>query len=223
MLLSTSYGEVLYCDDSENPVLITIEQMIEDKREKVDTDSGYGYSVVQHIEEKLYFREDQYDEIRDTVKNAEIDCYYADIWTYDEEECDSQYVKKLLPEETIKAFNHTLKEKNKISYTNLPRVMAAFNIYPCDKNILITNNDEYMLFYDNDDFYIADLHDTRGGELYKVADEDKEAFLKFFRQYNEDDVFFEDVTDYFYSDQVDYADDGKEYVYEGAGSLDNLP
>lgn len=119
-----------------------------------------------------YIRSDKYDEVKQAISDAKIDCYYFDYWSdyteseysYDTEKSSipyagGRYYNVLLSEELTAAVAKALDapSNEKVSYKELgtgDNDVKSILLNPCDRNMLLTQSTgQCYLVQDRDKYY----------------------------------------------------------------------
>lgn len=144
-----------------------------------------------------YIRDDKYDKAEKLVENVKLDSYFFSYYDYGDPAFSDYYHQlktinnenqknELLNAELTEIVNKTLAADNdsKIDYKKLDSSDDAqkyFRLKRCDKDIIITNNEEIYLIRDYDDKYYVWNGDTLNeNTICPIAEEDTPAVKQFF-------------------------------------------
>ena len=151
----------------------------------------WGETVVEY-----YVREDQYDSVKRSIDNVELDHFYIRVYEPDNEFepwDGGKYSNVLLDDAAAEAVRRTLKDGEKVDVRSLKDEGNWVDIYinTCDKDIVVTDNLGPIHFItDTFDQYLC--YDNDITTLYKVKDEDFEYFRKLY-SLSKDDLDYIDL------------------------------
>ncbi len=217
VLLSESYGNTMaFSAKEKNPVIIHI------------VSRGIGYVSPVSIRQSSYWaeyedisgvfaREDHYDELTEKVKAAKLDSYYvtkykdysANAYFYESsyEDIIDPYEFELVSDEVAEAVNDSLLNGKKVKYTKLESDgWDSINIIPCDKDMILTNNNNVVFFKNKGDYYLLQTLNGNafGEEVVKAPEKYTELFDKFYVANKE--LIYEGYLWEFFSSYEDYAE-----------------
>lgn len=162
VLLTSMFGQpIVYNGDEKNPLIMTCHSNENEVFYGV-ANLGITYNSGSASPEGTYVREDKFDELKNTIVNAKLDHYYYWVFNeeYDEWNNYSAYyiveVRHLAGDSLTKAINDTLENGKKVKYIDVPNDegWSETEVYPCDKDMMVTNSRLYYIFTDGKDYYV---------------------------------------------------------------------
>lgn len=224
VLLSSSFGEMLFYDISEkNPIIIQcISYNMNDYyySNPISLSSNFNnlrmdyYKYYSSNSDRIYIREDQYDKVSNTLKNAVFDHYYMVDYHYNYDEYDyngysvDSEENTLIDDDAIKAINESLKTGKKIVYTDFgDDDFDALDVYQCDQDVLITNNYSVHLLNSDDGCYLVQLKDAEpiSNDVVKVPDQYTGVIKKLFKDH--DNIYGTKMYECFEAMKAEYYPD----------------
>ena len=211
VLLSDNFGESITYSHSgdEDPIIIRVLAEKSDGDYALDELRGVSYTNYSTYE--YYVREDKYDEVKKIVDEAAIDTYYLSYYDYHYDDYFYEYdydyydpyVHIVIDDDSAAAVTRNLgiergtdpKKTNLVKWSSLDSNKEWYyvDLYPCDKNRIITDGTgPIKLITDTKDYYLFYESDYR--ILHKVADEDVKAVSKIHNAVQVGDWMY--ITDY---------------------------
>lgn len=187
-------------------------------------------SMFASTQNNWYVRDDWYDKAKDLIENAKLDRYFFGYYDYRETTTIDyeQYLKSinnvaqnnvLLDDDITEIVNKALASSNdkNVDYKDLESGQDAqryFRLKRCDKDIIITNNDEIYLIRDYDNKYYVWNGDTLNKKtICPIDEEDIPKVKALFKEYP-DAYEYGNIREFF---------EGYYYEYPNEIEKDNAP
>lgn len=235
VLLSSMFGEpIIFDTKSDDPVIIQCYN-----ESPITTENSYylnsisNYYGYQFDAKKCYVREDFYDELKEELKDGNLEHYFYydyDLKDFDMKNFDPENIEsaeefeydmysnlkvdyKLIDDELTKAINDTLKSGKKIDYKKLKdHSYSSFALSYCDKNLIVSDEGKNLVIFcdtKTNKYYLAPMAYgySNNKVLIEVPDKYSQLFKKLFTEQKDSLFEDEDLSMYFEDDLEDYTDE----------------
>lgn len=173
VLMVAGYGNLMVFNATDDaPIVVNVLQTHVDESYYsggyyASYEIGSDYSWVY----AYYVREDEYDRISDLIEKKPINRYFTRLYQYNYSwDGRADVSRRLLDEAATQAVDRTLQDGELTDWRSLKQYDCyTVSLYPCDKDMLITNGKSYIMVTNNVDYYICDETTYK---LRKVADAD---------------------------------------------------
>lgn len=181
VLLKGMFGQPISFNGNETVIEVDIDSAKATADEVFfDSYDMMNYNPHMTYNTNYYVREDVYDAVKASIKNAKLDHYYIEFYPYEFGTHESHEQQILIDDELTEIVNNILKapNDNRIAFESFNPRHADYqyiSLYVCDKDMVLTKrNLDYRLILLNNDVYFwpGTVSNPQKNGFYRLNKED---------------------------------------------------